>query len=178
MTLISANTPENEIFSNYMKYRTDLYQVLLPGNVEHSLISEANWLLRSRYASGEEMGIRVKPGDICYMDFGQSYLNEMGYQHFGLVMTVCCKKALVVPMTSNVKTYEKAYDAQSNPRGRRNLMRIGKVQGLNRESVLFLNDIRFVNTARVIDVKASIPADSRMFRQIQQRLFNILFSPE
>ena len=175
MTLIRTPDHENEVWNNYMKYRTDLYEVLLPGNADHSLISEANWIIRSRLSSGEDIGIKVKPGDICCMDYGQSYLNEMGYQHFGLVMTVCSKKALVIPMTSNTKTYSKAYDPVNNPGGRKNLMQIGKIEGLTKPSVLFLNDVRFINTARVIDIKAHIPVEGKMFPEIQHRLFTIMF---
>jgi hypothetical protein len=106
---------------------------------------------------------------------GQQYLNEAGYQHFGLIMSICAKKALVIPMTSNASTYAKAYDPKNNPRGKKNLMRIGKVEGLNKESVLFLNDIRYVNTARVIDIKAHIPTDSSLFVTAQKRMMEVMF---
>ena len=79
-----------------MRCRAGIYESLLPGNYTGSLISEANWIIRSRLSSGEEMGIRVKPGDICYMDFGMAYLNEAGYQHFGLVLSLNNRKALVM----------------------------------------------------------------------------------
>ena len=63
------------------------YRIIQPHNIEAGMISEANWVIRSRYQSGKDIGISVKPGDICYIEFGQSYLNEMGYQHFGLVVS-------------------------------------------------------------------------------------------
>lgn len=160
---------------DYMHERTDLYAKLLPGNLERSLLSETNWIIRSRYASGEDMGIKVVPGDICYMDFGQMYLNEMGFQHFGLAISICQKKALVIPMTSNIATYAKAYDEICNPSGKKNLMRIGLVKGLNKPSVLFLNDVRFVNTARVIDIKAHLDIDGEMYGKIRSRFLQIAF---
>ena len=166
---------KNELWNNYMKYRTDLYQTLLPSNISSSLISEANWMIRGRYASGEQMGIHVKPGDIVYMDYGQSYLNEAGYQHFGLVISLCCRKALVVPMTSNPKTYENAYDPEISPEGSRHLMRLGQIRGMNKPSVLFLNDLRYVNTARVIDVKSHISTRSKTFKDVKERLMDIMF---
>lgn len=86
----------HKIWSQYMRCRAGIYESLLPGNYTGSLISEANWIIRSRLSSGEEMGIRVKPGDICYMDFGMAYLNEAGYQHFGLVLSLNNRKALVM----------------------------------------------------------------------------------
>lgn len=166
---------KSDLWRNYMRYRNDLYQAISPQTAEGSMISEANWVERSRYFSGEDMGIFVEPGDICYMDFGQQYLNEAGYQHFGLVMSICAKKALVIPMTSNTATYAKAYDPKDNPHGKKNLMRIGKVDGLYKQSVLFLNDLRYVNTARVIDIKAHIPTDTTLFITAQKRMLEVMF---
>ena len=164
-----------QLWRSYVRTRTDLYNAITPDLADSSMISETNWVERSGYFSGEEMGIFVKPGDICYMDFGQQYLNEAGYQHFGLVMSICSKKALVIPMTSNPSTCAKAYDPVENPNGKKNLMQIGKVKGLHKNSVLFLNDMRYVNTARVIDVKAHLSPASSLFRAVQQRMMDILF---
>lgn len=169
------HTNEQEVLHDYMKYRTDLYSTLMPDHVESANVSEANWIVRGHCSCGDEIGIHVSPGDICYMDFGQSYLNEMGYQHFGLVVTLWQRKALVIPMTSNARTYANAWDAQDNPRGKKNLMRIGLVPGLVKPSVLFLNDMRFVNTARVIDVKAHLDVRGELFQAIEQRIYGCLF---
>lgn len=166
----------NEQWCSYMRHRKDVYQALIPDTALSNMISETNWVERSGYFSGEEMGIFVKPGDICYMDFGQQYLNEAGYQHFGLIMSICSKKALVIPMTSNPSTYAKAYDPIDNPHGKKNLMRIGKVEGLYKMSVLFLNDIRYVNTARVIDIKAHVTPESPLFRTAQKRMLEVMFT--
>ena len=48
-------------------------------------------------------------------------------------------------------------------------MRLGLVKGLNRHSVLFLNDVKYINTARIIDIKAHISTDSILFQKIYQR---------
>ncbi len=163
-----------KMWTQYMRYRAGIYETLIPEHYTGSLISEANWIIRSRMSSGEAMGIRVRPGDICYMDFGMAYLNEVGYQHFGLIISVKNRKALCVPMTSNPKTYAQAYDRTDNPNGKKHLMRIGMLEGMNRPSVLFLNDFRFVNTARVIDVKAHMPVDSAMFRTVRNRVIDMI----
>ena len=167
---------QDELWRNYMRTRNDLYSVLIPAQADSSMISETNWVERAGCFSGEDIGIHVVPGDICYMDFGQQYLNEAGYQHFGLVMSICSKKALVIPMTSNPTTFAKAYDPVDNPNGKKNLMQIGKVRGLYKNSVLFLNDLRYVNTARVIDVKAHVSVSSPLFRTVQKRMLEVLFS--
>lgn len=165
-------------WQSYIRSRKEVYRNLVNEHLDSNMVSEANWILRSHYSSGEEMGLNIVPGDICYTDFGQAYLNETGYQHFGIVMAVCRRKALVIPMTSNPVQYAKAYDARENPAGRKHLMRLGKIEPMNRPSVLFLNDMKFINTARVIDVKAHLDVHSALFRRIQQRMLEVLFSRE
>ena len=147
----------------------------LPERVLQShLISEANWMLRREYRSCDQLGVKIQVGDICYIDFGQAYLNEAGFQHFGLILKIFNGKAFVVPMTSNPETYAQAYDEKTNIHGKQHLMRIGRIQGLYRESVLFLNDCKYINTARIIDVKARIPKDSLLFEKITQRILQCL----
>ncbi len=142
--------------------------------LEACMLSEANWLIRSRHDSCLSFGIEVKKGDIAYIDFGQAYLHEAGFQHFGLVMNVWQNKALVIPMTSNKQQYYSAYDPIDNPTGKSHLMRIGKIEGLTKPSVLFLNDSKYINSARIIDVKAHIIPSSPLFKQIMKRLLKQL----
>ncbi|MBR5004955.1 MAG: hypothetical protein IKY14_05810, partial [Erysipelotrichaceae bacterium] len=122
----------------------------------------------------DQLGVKIQVGDICYIDFGQAYLNEAGFQHFGLILKIFNGKAFVVPMTSNPETYAQAYDEKNNVHGKQHLMRIGRIQGLYRESVLFLNDCKYINTARIIDVKARIPKESLLFEKITQRVIQCL----
>ena len=166
---------EKEAWDEYIRCRTTIYEAMDPQHVSRNLISEANWMVRSQCFSGEDIGIRVRRGDICFVDFGQVYLNESGYQHFALVMAILNKKALVVPMTSNAVTYRKAYDEKENPDGSPHLMRLGQLKGLRKPSVLFLNDLKFVNTARIIEVIGNISPRSRLFHQVQERLKDVLF---
>ena len=165
---------EKNNWKDYIAAKNMIYQDIMRNNYEKNLISEANWVLRSQCGCGEDIGVKVKPGDICFIDFGQSYLNEMGYQHFGLVMSISQKKALIIPMTSNTNTYMKAYDEVDNPDGLKNLMRIGLIHGLVKPSVLFLNDLRYINTARVIQVTTSISVRSALFKNIQKRMKEIM----
>ncbi|MBW9212940.1 MULTISPECIES: hypothetical protein [Terrabacteria group] len=165
-----------ELWANYMDDRRKVYDLVVPDQVDSALVSEANWITRSQYSCGQSLGVRVKVGDICYLDYGQAYLNEMGYQHFGLVFSLFAKKALIIPMTSNPSTYAKAFDAHYQQSGKEHLMRIGLVPGLVKPSVLFLNDLRFINTARVIDVKAYISPDSSLFKSIEERVEKVVFS--
>jgi hypothetical protein len=77
-------------------------------------------------------------------------------------------------MTSNENNYSLAYDPVSNPDGLRHLMRLGKVEGLYRYSVLFLNDGKFINTARIIDIKGHIDPQGELFERIRNRFISCL----
>lgn len=162
----------------YLNYRKAVYQEILSSHSHVNLLSELNWMLRSQMPSGESLGIRVRSGDICYFDFGQAFLYETGYQHFGIIMSICHYKALVVPMTSNRGQYQSAYDPFENPNGKIHLMRFGKVGSMNKDSVLFLNDMKYLNTARVIDIKGHLDIHSPLFHKIQQRLMKVMFMKE
>ena len=89
---------------------------------------------------------------------------EAGYQHFGLVVSKCNGKALVIPMTSNTSTYEQAYDIELNPNGKKHLMKIGQIIGLHRPSVLFLNDQSWVESAELLFSKSLSFANSKTSR--------------
>lgn len=169
---------DNHALYDYMASRKKVYDVLMPVQCRHAIVSEANYIVRGHCACGDEIGIRVHAGDICYIDFGQDYLNECGFQHFGLVLRIIAHKALVVPMTSNPHTCALAYDAADNPQGRTNLFFLGRPSRLRKPSVLFLNDVRFINTARVIDVTGHISTESALFHRVSDRLKKMLFGKQ
>lgn len=137
------------------------------------MISTYNYIERSHYSSHPELTIRV--GDVCFIDYGHAYQHEAGYQHFGLVLKIVNNKAFVVPMTSNDFAYSRAYDLEQNPSGRKHLMRFKQCCGLNRDSVLFLNDCKFINPSRIIEVRGRVDEHSELFRGIQKRVFECLF---
>lgn len=164
------------IIDQYLQSMREAYQQLMPGKVGRCMISEENWIDRGSLACGEEIGIKVRPGDICWMDYGQAYLNEMGYQHFGLIITICNHKALVIPLTSNESAYARAYDPVDNPLGNRCLMRIGLIPGLRKASTLYLNDMKFLNTARMFEIRAHLEQNDPLFIEIKDRLREMLLS--
>lgn len=137
------------------------------------LLSTQNYLKRGSLKYNEHLPLSV--GDICYIDFGQAYLNEAGYQHFGLILSMMNGKAFVVPMTSNPVTYEQAYDKQCNPLGKIHLMRLGQLNGLNKPSVLFINDSKYINTTRIIEVKGHLDVTEHLFQRIRRRVFHCIF---
>ena len=176
--IMSRKYEKEAAWNQYMHMKSGIYQMLYPELANDCMISEANWKERNLLSSSSEFGIHARKGDICYMDFGQAYLNEIGFQHFAIIMSIYNLKALCIPMTSNIKTLESAYDPKRNPYGKKHLMKIGKIEGMAKPSVLFLNDVKYVNTARIIDVKAHLDPDSKLFHDIQQRMLHLMVSDE
>lgn len=144
-----------------------------PKDAVKILLSTQNYLRRGSLKTNETLPLSA--GDVCYIDFGQAYLNEAGYQHFGLILSMMNGKAFVVPMTSNPITYEQAYDKQTNPQGKLHLMRVGQPQGLNKPSVLFINDAKYINTTRIIEVKGHLDIQGVLFEKIRRRVFRCIF---
>ncbi len=170
----------NETFLSYCEYREKVRRSIFPEKVaEQSMISEMNFCNRHEFVGSRQCsGIDVYPGSVCEFDFGDAYQHEIGHQHFAVIISINQNKALVVPMTSNPVQYERAYDPILNPNGRKHLMRLGQPEGLNKKSVLFLNDAKYVNTARVISLNAQLDTSGKLFRTIVERLKDMMFSEE
>ena len=160
----------NQALDYYLELITDKYSTMSFSELKRHLISEFNYEKRKEYKSSELVGFKVKVGDICYIDFGKAYINEAGYQHFGVIVSLNNSKAFIVPMTSNSTVYEQSYCSKTYTCGKKHLMRLGIVAGLNKKSVLFLNDAKFINTARIIEVKGYIDPTGDLFREIKNRL--------
>ena len=158
-----------------LKERGEDFSRMNPKEQAEHLISEANHSERASLYSCASFGITPRVGDICFIDFGaDAYQCEIGFQHFGIVMRLFHGKAFVIPMSGNPLAYRQAYDRYDNPRGKRHLMRIGQLPGLRKPSTLFLNDCKFINTARIIDVKAHLERDSELFASIHQRMQQVI----
>ncbi len=158
----------NHLWSHYVEEKKTDYQSLSVKEAVARFISDQNLRERRNAKSCEEFGVHIRVGDICYVDFGDAYINEIGYQHFAIIIAIYHNKAFVIPMSGNEQSYEKAYH-KKNMTGRKHLMQLGKMKGMNKKSVLFLNDAKFINTARIIDVKAHLNKESPLFHEIVER---------
>ena len=45
---------------------------------------------------------------------------------------------------------------------------------MNKNSVLFMNDAKWINTARIIDVKAHLDRQGELFQEIKARVIHCL----
>ena len=136
-----------DLWECYIEEKSMDYASLSVKEAIPRLVSEQNLRERRHAGSCGELGVDIRVGDICYIDFGEAYISEIGY----------------------LQAYSK-----ENPKGKRHLMRLGKIKGMNKESVLFINDAKWINTARIIDVKAHLRRDSELFREIKDRVKNCL----
>lgn len=170
--LANARSKEEQVDAYLKEYRTYLLRDY-EREAFKEMCSGFNRMKRRNFWCCEGLDLCVEVGDIVYMEFGQAFLNEAGFQHFGLVMQLWNRKALVVPMTSNQKSYETAINVSD--KGRSHLYYIGYVKGLSNHSTLFLNDIKMLNTSRIISINGSICPQSVMFKEIKQHLMKALF---
>lgn len=159
-----------ENFCNqYQKYITDLSC--------HEKIKELksghNRVNRSHMWSSEAMKMTPKIGDICFIDYGHAYLNESGYQHFGLIIGSSNQKILVVPMTSKRDAISQSRNVVE--KGKLHLYYIGHLDGLHKPSTLFLNDFKYLNSARVISINGHLCINSTMFKDIVSIIKNEMF---
>ena len=163
----------NELWDHYVEEKSADYKSLDVKEGISRFISDQNLRMRRNATNCAQLGVDIRVGDICYIDFGEAYVSEIGYQHFGIILAFFHNKAFVVPMSGNHTAYVQAY-SKDNPNGKRHLMRLGKVEGMNKESVLFINDAKFINTARIINVKAHLSRQSELFKEIKQRVIKCL----
>lgn len=174
---VLSHTYESHDFDDVLKKLMMNYKKLIQErSLEEALclmVSTQNYIQRSQWKKNPFLNVRA--GDICFIDYGSAYQLEAGYQHFGLVVSESNGKLFVVPMSSNPKSFQVAYDEIDRPNGKPHLFRLKKSCGLNRDSTLFLNDAKFISPARIIDVVGHLsPVDIR-FKKIQSRLFKTIF---
>lgn len=85
---------------------------------------------------------RAKRGEIFYIDFGVNVGSEYRYHHFGIVIRVEGKLAIVIPLTSKNTSYNK-----SNPL----VVNLGLIKNMpiETDSYALINQIRSVSRARL-----------------------------
>ena len=165
-----------ELKEKYMRLNAqEIEEISNIEKLNNYLISEQNYQERKHMRSNLDNGVLVRPGDICYIDFGKAYQYEVGFQHFGLVIAKYNNKIFVAPMTSKKAAFSKA-KGKDKLNGSRHLLRFRKVGNMKSDSVIFLNDTKFINSARVIDVKAHISVNSELFKYIKSEVQNIIFN--
>lgn len=129
------------------------------------MVSKLNYLRRKNAGTCKEFNVLIRQGDICYIDYGQAYICESGYLHFGLILSIYNSKVFVVPLSGNMKKASQVFGKEK----KNHVYRIGKIPGMSKVSSVYLNDAKWLNSARIIDVKAHIAQDSELFKEIKRR---------
>ena len=156
-----AVAEHEECLSSYIREYMNFIKSMSLSLQRKECISGVNRMKRSKYWTCKGFGMTVSKGDICFVDFGHSYINECSFQHFALVLNFYHGKAFVIPMTSNETTVSLAKSGS-----RSHLYYLGKLEGLDKETCLFMNDGRFINTSRVISINAHINPKSCRYMEI------------
>ena len=48
------------------------------------------------------------------------------------------------------------------------------IEGLTKVSVLFINDSKWINTSRIIEIKAHIDVNGEIFKEVQKRIIEMI----
>ena len=157
----------DELWKEAQAREKEMLETLSSQEAYAYLVSKLNWCDRKQISSYLELGVHIRIGDICFVEYGSAYLCEIGYQHFGLILSIVHHKALIVPISGSESAYRHAMH-------KKHVMRLGRVPGMNKVSVLYLNDAKWINTVRIIDVKAHLDSDSSLFMEINKRIKEML----
>lgn len=156
--------PREELIEDYTENYKEYLVTLSDDHLKRECISGRNRLTRMGITKCVIPDEKIKSGDICLFDFGQAYIQESGYSHLGIVISLYLQKVLVAPLSSNAHAVASARNMKKN--GKQHLYTVGKLPGLDKPSVVFLNDCKYVSSSRIIDVKTHLAVESEMFQEI------------
>lgn len=157
----------NMIIKNYLEQEKNMIDNLSKEEKINYIASHLNFFdYRTDY---ENTRFNVEIGDICYIDYGINYIRECGYFHLGLVIEIKHSKYLVLPMTSSIKTFEKAVFWKQ-----RNLLALPSISNVDKNTTLFLNDARFINSSRIINKISTMNKDSKEFIHIKEVFYKYI----
>lgn len=153
---------KEEGLNYYTKLINDQIRSMTLQQIKMECVSSINRLHRQEI----KVDINVQVGDVCYIDYGPMYRYEAGYQHFGIVLKLSHFKAFVVPLTSNMNTHQLEKE---------HVFIVGAIEGLTKHSVCFLNDAKFINTSRIIDIYGHLSMQDQRFIHLRRKVFETIF---
>ncbi len=140
------------------------------------ILSDSNWMRhnsRSDFLDENGKKIVINPGSIYYIDFGNTFSDELAYFHHGLCIGKKDGKILIVPMTSGNKYFSNSYHPINNPAASKKYRQALASEGFGKDCVLKLNDAKFISPGR-IDKETGL-INENILKQIQEQLFSIQF---
>lgn len=140
------------------------------------ILSDSNWMRhnrRSDFLDDKGKKIVINPGTIYYIDFGNTFSDELAYFHHGLCIGKKDGKILIIPMTSGNKYFSNSYHPVNNPAASKKYRQALVSEGFGKDCVLKLNDAKFISPGRIDKETGLIHED--ILRQIQEQLCSIQF---
>lgn len=140
------------------------------------ILSDANWIRNNRkteFLDNNGNKVIVKIGTIYYLDFGNTFSDELAYFHHGLCVGKKEGKILIVPMTSGAKYFPNSYHPVNNPTANKKYRQALMSEGFEKDCVLKLNDAKFISPGRLD--KETVSINPEIIKQIQNQLFSIQF---
>ena len=167
----------------YIKSITELNQATLNNknidDIERCAESDIFW---AQNKNKPLLNRIIKKGNIYQFEFGKNYVPEMSYEHRGLVIGVSGKLLYVLPICSynaSKKEHSDAYHPVDNPNTKSNyyLLKQSECPFLTHDSVLKLNDIRTVSTARIKYKQDNgyLDPNSLTYKEIEKIVFSKYF---
>lgn len=182
----SENTPDNkskkakkiasiilasiQLMENYIKGIKNLSAF----DASSIILSDVNWVRnnnRTDFFDSNGNKITIKVGTVYYLDFGNTFADELAYFHHGLCIGQKEGKILIVPMTSGAKYFPTSYHPNNNPTANKKYRQALMSESFEKDCILKLNDTKFVSPGRFDKETVSIGED--VVRQIQEQLFSI-----
>lgn len=140
------------------------------------ILSDANWIRNNRnkdFLDDTGKKITIKIGTVYYIDYGNTFYNELAYFHHGLCVGKKDGKVLVIPMTSGARYFSSCFHPINNPTANKKYRQALITEGFRKDCVLKLNDAKFISPGRIDKETVSINVD--ILKQIQEQLFSIQF---
>lgn len=117
------------------------------------LIAEQDWIKRH---SKQQLFSESLVGKIIRVDFGKTYLCENGFVHYAVCIAENQGKYCVIPMTTANDEIKMAYHPSFRPTGEKRLYLLKKTDGNSKDSALYINDLKFISSGRIIKVGGRI----------------------
>ena len=134
------------------------------------LIAEQDWLKRYNQNKVFEENL---VGKIIRVDFGKMYLHENGLIHYAICIGEHQGKYCVVPMTTSTDEIKLAYHPEFRPSGEKRLYLLKKSDGNVKDSALYINDMKYISSGRIIKVLNKI--SSTAYDSIIKLIIEITF---
>lgn len=167
---------------NFEKYITEnaklLDNVYLSSDDEKDFISNSTrtWVNR-RGGCPFSNSTSLSHNQILFVDFGMAFTPELGYAHPALLLRKIGRFCLVLPITSNSRTFRNAYHPTNNPGGDKNYYQVSSgTASLTCDCSVIVNQPKIISEARIIKFISLTGLTNDNYDEINNRCFELYFN--